>query len=161
MITTVTMTEAEYLPPPQRFEAGTQRVSQAIAWAEAVRYLESVGVERIHEWERELGQRLIAGLERIPGVRVLGPASGVDRAGLAAFDVDGVHSHDVGQFLDDRGIAVRVGHHCAQPLHRRYGVTSSARASVYLYNTPDEVDAFLEGVAGVREFFGADAGAGS
>ncbi len=156
MITTVTLQEAEYLPPPQRFEAGTQRVSQAIALAAAVRYLDSVGVERIHEWERSLGQRLVVGLEGIAGVRVLGPQSGIDRAGLVAFEVDGVHSHDVGQFLDDRGIAVRVGHHCAQPLHRRYRITSSTRASLYLYNTPDEVDAFLDSVHDVRAFFGAD-----
>lgn len=156
MITTVTLDGAEYLPPPQRFEAGTQRVSQAVALAAAVEYLDGVGVERIHEWEAELGQRLVRGLGEIPGIRLLGPGAGVERAGLASFDVDGVHAHDVGQYLDDRGIAVRVGHHCAQPLHRRYGITASTRASVYLYNTPDEVDAFLEGVGGVRAFFGAD-----
>ena len=154
MITTVTMEKAEYLPAPQRFEAGTQRISQAMALAAAVNYLQETGMERIHAWETELGSRLVAGLEQIDGIRVLGPKAGVERIGLAAFDVDGVHSHDVGQFLDDQGIAVRVGHHCAQPLHRRLGLVSTTRASTYLYNTTDDVDAFLAAVAGVRPFFG-------
>ena len=121
MITTVTMERAGFLPSPQRFEAGTQRISQAVALAAAVDYLSETGISRIHAWEAELGQRLVEGLEAIPGIRVLGPAAGQERIGLAAFDVAGVHAHDVGQFLDSRGIAVRVGHHCAQPLHRRLG----------------------------------------
>ncbi|MGO4384959.1 SufS family cysteine desulfurase [Specibacter sp. RAF43] len=154
MITTVTMDGAGYLPSPQRFEAGTQAISQAAALAAAVNYLQETGMERIHGWEAALGQRLVAGLEGIAGVRVLGPAAGVARAGLAAFEVDGVHAHDVGQFLDAAGIAVRVGHHCAQPLHRRLGLSASTRASTYLYNTTDEVDAFLAVVAGVRPYFG-------
>lgn len=154
MITTVTMEESGYLPAPQRFEAGTQRVSQVIALAEAVRYLDAVGMDRIAAHEHALGERLLAGLADIPGVRVLGPLDPTHRAGLVAIDVEGVHAHDVGQFLDDRGIAARVGHHCAQPLHRRFGVTASTRASTYLYNTTADVDAFLEGVAGVRSFFG-------
>ncbi|SDI25677.1 cysteine desulfurase [Arthrobacter subterraneus] len=157
MITTVTMERAEYLPPPARFEAGTQRISQAVALGSAVNYLVETGMDRIEEWERLLGERLVVGLEQIDGVRVLGPRAGQPRIGLAAFDVDGVHSHDVGQFLDSRGIAVRVGHHCAQPLHRRLGLTASTRASTYLYNTTDEVDAFLAAVADVRSFFGASA----
>lgn len=155
MITKVTMTGAEYLPAPMRFEAGTQQISQAAALAVAANYLSETGVERIAHWEAALGERLVAGLQQIDGVRVLGPAAGVERIGLAAFDVDGVHAHDVGQFLDDRGIAVRVGHHCAQPLHRRLDLIASTRASTYLYNTTDDVDFFLEAVAGVRPFFGA------
>lgn len=155
MITTVTMEEAGYLPPPARFEAGTQRISQAIALESAVNYLAETGMDRIEAWEASLGDRLVAGLSAIEGVRVLGPANGMRRIGLAAFDVDGVHAHDVGQFLDARGIAVRVGHHCAQPLHRRLGLTATTRASTYLYTTTDEVDAFLAAVADVRAFFGA------
>ncbi|UTT70773.1 SufS family cysteine desulfurase [Arthrobacter sp. DNA4] len=155
MITTVTMERAEYLPAPQRFEAGTQRISQAVALAAAANYLTETGLDRIHRWEAELGQRMVAGLEGIPGIRVLGPAAGRERIGLAAFDVEGVHAHDVGQFLDSRGIAVRVGHHCAQPLHRRLGLTATTRASAYLYNTTDDVDRFLEAVAGVRAYFRA------
>jgi cysteine desulfurase/selenocysteine lyase len=153
MITTVTMERAEYLPAPQRFEAGTQRISQAVALAAAANYLTETGLDRVHRWESELGQRMVAGLEGIPGIRVLGPAAGLDRIGLAAFDVDGVHAHDVGQFLDAQGIAVRVGHHCAQPLHRRLGLTATTRASAYLYNTTDDVDAFLDAVSGVRSYF--------
>ncbi|WP_026534900.1 aminotransferase class V-fold PLP-dependent enzyme [Arthrobacter sp. H14] len=154
MITKVTMDGAEYLPSPTRFEAGTQQVSQAAALAVAVNYLVETGMERVADWEAQLGQRLVSGLQQINGISVLGPPAGIERIGLAAFDVDGVHAHDVGQFLDDRGIAVRVGHHCAQPLHRRLGLTASTRASTYLYNTTDDVDFLLEAVAGVRPFFG-------
>ncbi|HWU30857.1 MAG TPA: cysteine desulfurase [Microbacterium sp.] len=153
MITTVTTTEAAYLPPPQRFEAGTQRVSQAIALAAAVRYLERVGMPRIAAHEAELGSRLVDGLAAIDGVRVLGSGIARPRVGLASFDVAGIHAHDVGQILDDEGIAVRVGHHCAQPLHRRLGITASTRASTYLYTTRDEVDAVIAGVARAIDFF--------
>lgn len=158
MITTVTLDRAEYLPPPQRFEAGTQPVSQAIALAAAVRYLDGIGMDAVHAHEAHLERRLRDGLRGIPGIRLLGDAAqGVDRVALAAFDVAGVHAHDVGQFLDARGIAVRVGHHCAQPLHRRFGLTASVRASASVFTTDDDVDALLEAVAGVRTFFGADA----
>ncbi|MCI4658703.1 SufS family cysteine desulfurase [Cryobacterium zhongshanensis] len=154
MITTVDMEHAEFLAPPQRFEAGTQRISQAIALAAAVDYLTETGMDRIALREAELGQRLVAGLAEIPGVRVLGPSAGIERIGLAAFDVAGVHAHDVGQFLDEAGIAVRVGHHCAQPLHRRLGITASTRASTYLYTTTVEVDQFLAAMHEVAPFFG-------
>ena len=156
MITKVTLDRTEYLPPPQRFEAGTQPVSQAIALAAAVRYLDGVGMDAVHAHERVLERRLRDGLRGIDGVRLLGDSpEGVERVGLAAFDVDGVHAHDVGQYLDSRGIAVRVGHHCAAPLHARFGLTASVRASTALYNTTDEVDVFLEALADVRPFFGA------
>ncbi|MGC5221617.1 aminotransferase class V-fold PLP-dependent enzyme [Micromonospora sp. DT81.3] len=154
MITTVTMTSAEYMPPPQRFEAGTQRVSQAIALAAAIGYLDGVGMGRIAAHEHELGRRLVDGLAALPGVRVLGADARAPRVGLASFDVAGIHSHDVGQFLDDRGIAARVGHHCAQPLHRRLGITSSTRASSYVYTTGDEIDQLIEGVDAATRFFG-------
>lgn len=153
MITTVTTTTAEYLPPPQRFEAGTQRVSQAIALAAAVDYLTAVGMPRIAAHEAAFGSRLVDGLSAIDGVRVLGAGIDLPRVGLASFDVDGIHSHDLGQYLDDLGIAVRVGHHCAQPLHRRLGITSSTRASTYLYTTDAEVDSVIAGVAGAIDFF--------
>jgi len=156
MITTVTLDGAEYLPPPQRFEAGTQPVSQAIALAAAVRYLDAVGMDAVHAHEQELERRLRDGLRSIPGIRLLGDAD-AERVALSAFDVEGVHAHDAGQFLDARGIAVRVGHHCAQPLHRRFGVTATVRASAALYTTADEVDVFLDAVSGVRGFFGVGA----
>ena len=160
MITTVTLDSAEYLPPPQRFEAGTQPVSPAIGLAAAVRYLETVGLDAIHAHEQALAARMHEGLSEIPGIRLLGdPSTGsgeVERVGLWSFDVDGVHAHDAGQFLDDRGIAVRVGHHCAAPLHRQYGITASVRASAALYNTADEVDELVDAVRGIRAYFGAE-----
>ncbi|QRY39719.1 SufS family cysteine desulfurase [Microbacterium hominis] len=154
MITTVTLERAEYLPPPQRFEAGTQPVGPAIGLAAAVRYLDGIGLERIHAHESMLAERMRAGLAEIPGIRLLGDAAGVERVGLWAFDVDGVHAHDAGQYLDSLGIAVRVGHHCAAPLHSRYGVTASVRASTALYNTTDDVDRLIEAVGGIRPYFG-------
>ncbi len=156
MITTVTLDRAEYLPPPQRFEAGTQPVSQAIALAAAVRYLDGVGMDAVHAHERAIERRMREGLEGIPGVRLLGAGDEhTERVALWAFDVEGVHAHDVGQYLDSLGIAVRVGHHCAQPLHRRFGLTASVRASAALFTTDADVGALIEGVAGVRSFFGA------
>lgn len=154
MITTVTLEAAEYLPPPQRFEAGTQPVSQAVAFAAAVRYLDRLGMPAVHAHEQVLERRLRAGLREIPGVRMLGDTDSAERVALVAFDLDGVHAHDVGQVLDARGIAVRVGHHCAQPLHRRFGLTASVRASAALYNTVDEIDVFLDALSGVRRYFG-------
>lgn len=157
MITTVTLDEASYLPPPQRFEAGTQPVSQAVGLAAAARYLQGLGMDAVYAHEREIAARMGAGLRELPGIRLLGDAEGVERVGLWAFDVEGVHAHDVGQFLDARGVAVRVGHHCAQPLHRRFGLTASVRASASVFTTADDVDVFLDAVSGVRAYFGADA----
>ncbi|MBC3760868.1 aminotransferase class V-fold PLP-dependent enzyme [Quadrisphaera oryzae] len=159
MITTVTLEGAEYLPPPQRFEAGTQPVSQAVALAAAVDYqralTDRVGATALLEHERALERRLREGLRGMPGVRLLGDAGeGVERVALQAFEVDGVHAHDVGQLLDARGVAVRVGHHCAQPLHRRFGMTASVRASAALYTSSDDVDVFLDALSGVRAYFG-------
>lgn len=110
-------------------------------------------MHRIHEWGSHLGQRLVTGLEQMEGIRVLGPLGGQPRIGLAAFEVADVHAHDVGQYLDSQGIAVRVGHHCAQPLHRRFGLTATTRASTYLYNTTGDIDSLLEALAGVRRYF--------
>ena len=154
MVELVTMETATFRDVPQRFEAGTQAVSQAVAWHAAVRYLSDVGMDQIAAHEHALAAQLLAGIADLPGIRILGPAEPVDRSAAVAFAVDGVHPHDVGQYLDDAGIAVRVGHHCAQPVHRRFGVNASTRASAYLYNSPDDVDALLSSLAGVREYFG-------
>jgi cysteine desulfurase/selenocysteine lyase len=151
MISSVTMERAEYLPPPHRFEAGTQPVSQAIALAAAVDYLDAWGMERIAAHEEALGARLVVGLHAIDGVRLIGAETG--RVGLASVDVPGIHAHDLGQYLDEQGIAVRVGHHCAQPLHRRLGITASTRASTFLYTTPEEVDAFLAALPQAIAYF--------
>jgi cysteine desulfurase/selenocysteine lyase len=158
MVTTVTLEKADFLPAPHKFEAGTQPVSQAVALAAADRYLDGLGMTDVHARERVLERRMREGLRTIPGIRLLGDSpDGVERVALASFDVDGVHAHDVGQFLDARGVAVRVGHHCAQPLHRRFGITASVRASASVFTTEDEIDIFLDAVSGVRAFFGADA----
>lgn len=154
MVTTVTLDEAGFLPAPQKFEAGTQPVSQAVGLAAAVRYLDGLGMPAVHAREQVLERRMRDGLRGIPGVRLLGDAEG-ERVALVAFDVEGVHAHDVGQFLDARGVAVRVGHHCAQPLHRRFGLTASVRASASVFTTEAEIDVFLDAVSGVRAFFGA------
>ncbi len=156
-ITTVTMESASFLPSPQRFEAGTQPVSQAVALAEAVRYLDRLGMRAVHEHEEALAHLLVDEVSRIDGVRLVGPAPGAPRAALASVDVPGVHAHDVGQFLDAQGIAVRVGHHCAQPLHRRLGLRATTRASAYVYTTPDEIRRFAAALADVPAFFGVGA----
>lgn len=148
------MERAEFLPAPQRFEAGTQRISQAIALATAVKCLQATGMERIHQWASTSASDLCKACKAL-GIRVIGPDAGQPRIGLAAFDVAGVHAHDVGQYLDDQGIAVRIGHHCAQPLHRRLGLTATTRASTYLYNTTNVIDSLLDAVAGVRPYFRA------
>jgi cysteine desulfurase/selenocysteine lyase len=153
MVEVVTMSETTYMPPPQRFEAGTQMVAQTVGLHAAVGYLSELGMDGVAAHEAMLARRLLDGIAQIPQVRVLGPADAADRLATVAFAVDGVHPHDVGQYLDDGGIAVRVGHHCAQPLHRRLGVASSARASAGIYTTTDDVDAFLERLADVRAFF--------
>ncbi|MDR1394082.1 MAG: SufS family cysteine desulfurase [Bifidobacteriaceae bacterium] len=154
MVEIVTMREATFQPPPARFEAGTQAVTQAVGWAAAIAYLNDLGMDRVAAQEHALTSRLLAGLARIPGLRVLGPAEADGRIGAVALEIEGVHPHDAGQFLDAEGIAVRVGHHCAQPIHRAMGVTSSTRASLGLYNTALEVDRFLDAVSQVRSYFG-------
>lgn len=156
-ITKVTMEAAEFMPPPMRFEPGTQPVSQAVGLGAAVDFLQEVGMERAAAREHELVSRLVAGIEEIPGVRLLGDPA--ERIALAAVSVDGLHAHDVGQFLDQQGVLVRVGHHCAQPLHRALGITSSTRASVHLTTTEDEVDRFLDALRGALEYFGVGAAA--
>jgi len=156
MITTVTMQGSDFMPAPQKFEAGTQPVSQAVALAEAVRYLEAIGLDRIEQRENDLAQRMLAGLAVLPGIRIVGPEAGIERAGLVSFIVAGVHAHDVGQYLDSQGIAVRVGHHCAQPLHRRFGVSATTRASAYVYTTTGDVDKFVTAMGRVRSYFGEE-----
>lgn len=156
-ITTVTMTDAEFLPPPQRFEAGTQAVTQAIGLGAAVRYLEGTGRERLFAREQQLATMLMDAVASVDGIHIVGPPPGDARAALVSVMVDGVHAHDVGQFLDARGVGVRVGHHCAQPLHRRLGVAATTRASAYLYTSDDDVARFGAALAEVRPFFGVTA----
>jgi len=151
----VTMENTTWLDAPQRFEPGTQPVAQAIGMAAAAQYLGDLGMTAVAEHERRIGAILREGVTEIPGVRLLGPVDAPHGVlAIATVAVDGVHPHDVGQVLDDRGIAVRVGHHCAQPLHRRLGLAGSTRASGHVYTTEDEARAFLEVLATVPSFFG-------
>jgi cysteine desulfurase/selenocysteine lyase len=154
MIEMVRMEGSTFAPPPQRFEAGVPMTSQAVGLAAAVDYLTEIGMDAVAAHERELTEQAIAELSAVPGVRIVGPLTTEDRGGAVAFVVDGVHAHDVGQVLDDRGVAIRVGHHCAWPLHRRFGVAATARASFHVYNTPEEVTALVDGVRAARDFFG-------
>jgi len=154
MIETVRMEATTYAPPPQRFEAGSPNSAQAVGLAAAIDYLDELGLGRIAAHEHSLTERLLAGLAQRPWVRVVGPTDAVDRVGAVAFDVQGVHAHDVGQVLDDQGVAVRVGHHCAWPLHRRMGVTATTRATLAAYNTPAEVDTMLDALDRVPAIFG-------
>ncbi len=154
MIEQVFMDHTTYAAPPARFEAGTPMVSQAVALGAAVEYLDHLGMKNIANHEAELTGLALQGLSALPGIRIFGPADTTERGGAVSFLVDGVHAHDVGQILDDHGIAVRVGHHCAWPLHRRFGTAASVRASFAVYNTPAEVDALVAGVVATQRFFG-------
>jgi len=153
MIETVTMDAATYAAPPQRFEAGTQMISQVVGLAVAARYLSTIGMSAIAAHEHRLVAATLEGLSAIPEVRIIGPTDPALRRSPVAFVVDGVHAHDVGQVLDDDGVAVRVGHHCAAPLHRRFGLAATVRASFAVYNTGDEVDRLIAGVRRAIGFF--------
>lgn len=144
---------AQYMVPPARFEAGTQPVSQVVAAGVAAEWMMNVGLENIEAHERTIAAELLK-MGDIDGVRILGPRENVNRIGTVAFDVAGVHPHDVGQFIDAQGIAIRVGHHCAQPVHRHFGLYASNRASSGVYNSVDDAHALVEAVAKVRPFFG-------
>ena len=154
MIETVTMEATTYAPAPQRFEAGTPMTSQVVGLAAAARYLREIGMPAVEAHEAELVAATLDGLAGIDGVRIIGPKELVDRGSPVSFVVDGVHPHDVGQVLDDDGMAVRVGHHCAWPLHRRFGIAGTVRASFAVYNTLDEVDRLIAGVRHAVDFFG-------
>lgn len=155
VVADVSMEKTEFLPAPNRFEAGSQPVAQAAGWAEALKYLENIGMDRVAAQEKKLLTPLLRGLESVPGVRLLGPVGDEERVGVVAFEIDGVHPHDVGQFLDSDDVAVRVGHHCAIPLHRFFGVRSSSRASLSITNTEEEIDQLVTAVAKVGEYFSA------
>ncbi|MGV0634668.1 cysteine desulfurase [Mycolicibacillus trivialis] len=154
MIETVSMTEVTYAPAPQRYEAGTPMTSQVVGLAAAARYLDAIGMAAVEAHEAGLVAAALDGLSGIDGVRIIGPAGLAGRGSPVSFVVDGVHAHDVSQVLDDEGVAVRVGHHCAMPLHRRFGIAATARASFAVYNTVEEVDRLVAGVRRAVDFFG-------
>ena len=154
MIEEVFIDRATYAPPPARFEAGVPMTSQAVGLGAAVDYLETVGMKNVADHESELTGLALQELSALGGLKLIGPSGTADRGGAVSFVVDGIHAHDVGQILDDAGVAVRVGHHCAWPLHRRYGIAATVRASFALYNTTDEVHALVAAVSDAQQFFG-------
>lgn len=154
MIEKVTMEGTTFTEAPQRFEAGTQMTSQVVGLGEAVAFLEEVGMEHIARHERQLTAYALDQLQQIDGVTIFGPTSMEHRGSAVSFRVDGIHPHDIGQVLDDSGVSIRVGHHCAWPVHTALGVQATGRASFYLYNTLAEVDQLVAGVRRAQEFFG-------
>jgi cysteine desulfurase / selenocysteine lyase len=154
MIETVWMDHSTFAPPPHKFEAGTMPIGEAVGLAAAIDYLNGVALDRVRAHEQDLLGHALTVLSEIDGLRILGSAEPVDRGGAISFTLEGIHPHDVSQVLDDNGVAVRAGHHCAWPLHRALGVQSSVRASLYLYNTHAEIDALAEGIRRTQKFFG-------
>ncbi len=153
MIETVAMERSTFAGIPHKFEAGTPPIVEAVGLGAAVDYLRHVGMENIAAHERAITGYALEGLATVPGLRVMGPLDAALRGGAISFEIDGVHPHDVAQVLDSRGIAVRAGHHCAKPAHARFGVQSSTRMSSYLYTTPGEIDALVEGLHYTRSYF--------
>ncbi len=153
MIESVTMTEASWAAAPKKFEAGVPNMAQAVGLAAGLDYLTSVGLSNIHSWELQLTDRALQGLREIEDVHILGPQGLENRGGVISFVIDGVHPHDVGQVMDQYGVAVRTGHHCAWPLIRKLGVVGTTRASFYLYNDFSDIDIFLESVVAARDYF--------
>jgi cysteine desulfurase/selenocysteine lyase len=153
MIETVAMQRSTFAGIPHKFEAGTPPIVEAVGLGAAVDYLTHIGMENIHRHEQALTGYALEGLATVPGLRVLGPLDASLRGGAISFEIDGVHPHDVAQVLDSRGIAVRAGHHCAKPAHARFGVQSSTRMSSYLYTTPAEIDALVDGLMYTRSYF--------
>jgi cysteine desulfurase/selenocysteine lyase len=154
MIENVTMESATWAPAPRKFEAGVPNMAQAVGLGAALTYLSKIGIENIHQHEVALTKYLLDGLSAIEDLRIIGPTSTELRGGTVSFTLGDIHPHDLGQYLDSQGIAVRTGHHCAWPLTRKLGVPTTTRASVYLYNTTDDLDALIAGVQGAQKYFG-------
>jgi cysteine desulfurase/selenocysteine lyase len=154
MIENVTMTDATWANAPRKFEAGVPNMAQVIGLAAAIKYLQAIGLESIHEHENALAAYLLKELALIPGVAVVGPKDLNLRGATVSFTVDGIHPHDLGQYLDSAGIAVRTGHHCAWPLTRALGVPATTRASFYLYNDNSDVDALVAAIKDAKKYFG-------
>ena len=153
MIATVTMERSTYADIPHKFEAGTPPIVEAVGLGAAVDYLGHIGLDVIHRHEQAITAYALDGLQSVPGLTVLGPLDASQRGGAVAFEIEGVHPHDIAQVLDSRGVAVRAGHHCAKPAHARFGVQSSTRMSSYLYTTPAEIDALVDGLEYTRSYF--------
>jgi len=153
MIEEVTMAGSTYAEPPHKFEAGTPPIAQAVALGAAVDYLRELTMTEVAAYEHSLVDYALPALQSVPDLRFIGPATTVDRGGIFSFTLGSLHPHDVGQVLDELGIAVRVGHHCARPTCIRYGVPATTRASVHCYTTTAEIDALVEGLSTVKRYF--------
>ena len=153
MIDQVTMEESTFAPAPARFEAGTPPIAQAVGLGAAIKYLQKIGMDKVEAYEHEIADYLHKRLSEVDRVHVLGPPVGTERAALCAFYVDDVHPSDLSTFLDMEGVAIRAGHHCCQPLHQAKGISHSARASLYIYNTKEDVDYFIEKLEATIKFF--------
>jgi cysteine desulfurase/selenocysteine lyase len=153
MVDSVSMDAATWAKVPRKFEAGVPNMAQAVGLSAAINYLRIVGMSNIEQHEQALTAKLISGLQQISGVRVIGPLDGKDRGGVVSFVVDGVHPHDVGQVLDQYGIAVRTGHHCAWPLMKKLNLVGTTRASLHLYNNESDIEALFEGLEKVKSYF--------
>ena len=156
MIRKVTKEGTTYADPPARFEAGTPAIAQAIGMASALRWMDGLGMDSIREHEQQIAAYALEQLSEVPGLRIFGPPAGPERLGPVSFELDGVHAHDVSEILDRHGVAVRAGHHCAQPLMERLGIPATARASFGVYTTPEEIDRLVEGLHDARKVFGLD-----
>ena len=153
MVDSVTMESATWAATPRKFEAGVPNMAQAVGLSAAIDYLNQIGMHNIAQHEQDLTSYLLKGIISISGVKVVGPVDMKDRGGVVSFTVDGVHPHDVGQVLDQYGIAVRTGHHCAWPLMRKLNLVGTTRASLYLYNSKSDVDSLLESIEKVKSYF--------
>jgi len=153
MIRKVTKEKTTWADPPARFEAGTPAISQAIGLAAALRWLDAIGIDAATAHEREIAQYTLERVSEVPGLRVFGPPTSDDRLGPVSFELEGIHGHDVAEILDRHGVAVRAGHHCAQPLMDRFGITATARASFGIYTTRAEIDRLIEGLDDARRVF--------
>ena len=154
MIENVTMTDATWAEAPRKFEAGVPNMAQVVGLAAGIKYLQAIGVEEVHLHEQGLTAYLLKELSQIPGVAVVGPTDISIRGGTVSFTLDGIHPHDLGQYLDSAGIAVRTGHHCAWPLTRALGVPATTRASLYLYNDNSDIDALIAAIKDAKKYFG-------
>jgi cysteine desulfurase/selenocysteine lyase len=154
MIRKVTKEGTTYADPPARFEAGTPAIAQSIGLASALRWLDSVGMEAVREHEEAIAEYALERVAEVPGLRVFGPPRGAGRLGPVSFEIEGIHAHDVSEILDRHGVAVRAGHHCAQPLMDRLGIAATARASFGVYTTTEEIDRLVDGLEDARRVFG-------
>lgn len=153
MIENVTMTSATWAPAPRKFEAGVPNMAQAVGLGAALTYLTKVGIENIHNHEVALTKLLLDNISEIPEIKVVGPTDMNLRGGTVSFTVGDIHPHDLGQYLDSQGIAVRTGHHCAWPLTRKLGVPATTRASLYLYNTEEDINSLVSGISAAQKYF--------